>query len=1258
MPYQFDTGEIEVIDLLDSSEDEDDVVTPTSHRRSLGHRNESTAPTNDSTDSEDSHESSIDDVDELEVGKRTTRLPLQHGSTLKLKRELQDLNITAEGAKSDSEETDVLKAPQGNARRREAFRGILKSMEAAEDIEQLYPKSLRPTFQHTEALSDEHEVLLDFVSDDIEADEEQDVFEELELHDFSIYRGILQKAFPGQFESPHVVSSEQDDGFFYIDGIICHGGKESRIVGAVIHDVNIGGLLDISTHTSAHQIWVQTKRSRRRCQCWYRLTVPSAEYSTTWHDFLWLADLNKHVIDYLKDSSTRCDKIQLHHFETAFWEKLLEWHELNEDFDAWSDRCGRVTDFRMHITIHASFLRDQAWSVSGQDGFDSQILDHPVWESIGAGKFTEDQQSSSHHEKTVVTPNVATAFTRAFPKWGHGRFNLLSAIPISPKAAEHRDSLRLKLGLPDKFTVQSSGQAVHEVGILLEAAATANQVTSKKAIDLVGKVVIVRPLITQSVPRARSYEEQFRFAFVHEVTRSAKALRVIWLALPRETTCGSEYDRSFYPVTNELFYTEACNCRPVAVSKIVGVYDASVFPDALDSPGNIIVQLLYSEREAAFLDPETTELLCDCQHPSIEDVDLQPHSATTVSHHEAPHIRNMSLFSGCGLLDSGLEEGGNFETVFVLDHNELAVCSHAANGTSDRCTHVVGSVNPHLRHFLTGETPMPEVDCITAGCPCKGYSLLNAHRHNKKAQRNCSLLASVLSWTDLFLPKLVLIENVPRMDFVPTEKDLANACAQAICCLVAMGYQVRKVILPAYEYGSPTLRTRLFLIAAAPGVPLPERPEPTHGDEPGLEPIVTVGDVLESSRTSIHNDSVVNIQDPTHIPIQRLKPIIKDRVSTRNLVKRIPKAPGSGLYQAHQKGLLSKDQKRWYYSLSDEQRGPKSKTLRRVDPHDPFKTMVTIISPLDCRFGGEIVHPYEDRLLSLKEIRRAQGIPDSFLLMGNLKNQIELVGNGVAWQVAAALGRSFGHSWSKYCEGIEDLDNGHDKSRLTQRVLQLPQKISATFTEITKAADDGNHLQRRMRETPLEEDVVGTLPEGDTVEVKTQSSESASPVRENAPRIRTPVSGSSPTQERKVKVSIPITNSRTVPKAEVDSPPPVGNGPARDRSASEEVYEMSDHENLVITPNGTYNYQRSQRGKITRRSSSTKKLARPVPIVIIPTRKKRPASPTPPPLRTTQSKASRPIGKDESDSEIEYLETRPVAKKKRVIARVEDWYDD
>ena len=1225
MPYQFGEG-AESISLLDSSEDEDEIITPTSHRSRRECHNWSTGSRGNTDLSENSDEPDTEDIADFVANDRAPRTRLHSSRTINLEREIEELDSTSRevASASDSGE-EVLVIPRSNARHREEFKKTLNSIESSEDIRLLYPKSLHANFQYQELIADEHEVLKEFIPDDASDEQDQNTFEELQVHDFSIYRGILhQKGFSGQFESPHIVCSEEDSGVYYLDGIVSHEGAQKRIIGAVIYDVNIGGLNDIATHTSVHHIWVQTKQSRRRQDCWYRLSDPSNEYTKTWSNFVWLADLNKHVIDYLEHASMSAEKVHLHHFKAAFWAQLFEWHGRNEDFQGWHASCGGITDFRMHMTFHAAFLRDQAYSISGQEGFDSSILIHPVWTEIGAGKFVEDEQSQAQYEQTVVTPNVGSAFTQAFPKWRPGKFDLLFSVPPSEMAAAHQDSRQKILGLPNKFpAVQTSTAAPPNVALLLEQAAMANKTISKTASEMVGKVVVVRPS-----PALNTAQLTFRFALVQETTKSGKALRVIWLTLPSSTICGSEYDRAYYPVTHELFFSDQCNCQRVPINSIVAIHDTAVFPDIPENDDNIIIQLLYREEDAAFVTGVESELLCTCQQGRRKKP-LATRPKLQDSTQQIPKLRNMSLFSGCGLLDYSLEESGHIETGFALDHNEMAIRSHAANSQSDKCTHVVGSVNVHLAHFLEGKATMPEVDCITAGCPCKGFSLLNAHRKKLNAQRNCSLLASTLSWIDLFKPSIALIENVTEMDSVPADTDLANACAQAICCLVAMGYQVRKMILTAYEHGSPTGRRRLFLVAAAPGMPLPDVPEPTHGRDADLKPVATVGDVLEDL-SPIHNDTVVNVTDPSHIPIQRLKPSTDWGISLRNVVGRIPKIPGEGLVQAFEKGLLSKEQRKWYYGyLSDEKKGAKSKTLRRVDPNNPFKTIVTVISPLDSRFGGEIVHPFEDRVLSLKEIRRAQGVPDWFLLVGNLRQQVELTGNAVAWQVGKTLGQSLGHAWRKFHNagtGSGPANGAH----LAEKIFQLPQTTTMAFTETTQTVKEndssgkpkgthpsqGKQSQTAHLETMLRHQVTAELPDGNTLEVKPESRSSMSPTPEVQSDGR--LSGS--------------------------------------RSPSEEIFDISDHESLVVAPDGSYNYHRSQRGKISRRTSSAKPTKKLVPMVIIPPKKQ-----MVPPTRSSSipfhpKPTKRAVVKeDDSDSDIEFLKSRPIVKKVRLSARADEW---
>jgi DNA (cytosine-5)-methyltransferase 1 len=55
---------------------------------------------------------------------------------------------------------------------------------------------------------------------------------------------------------------------------------------------------------------------------------------------------------------------------------------------------------------------------------------------------------------------------------------------------------------------------------------------------------------------------------------------------------------------------------------------------------------------------------------------------------------------------------------------------------------------------------------------------------------------------------------------------------------------------------------------------------------------------------------------------------------------------------------------------------------------------------------GQVFHPSQDRIVSVRECARAQGFPDRFRFEGQLGDQHRQVGNAVPPPLAAALGRA------------------------------------------------------------------------------------------------------------------------------------------------------------------------------------------------------------------------------------------------------------
>ena len=67
-----------------------------------------------------------------------------------------------------------------------------------------------------------------------------------------------------------------------------------------------------------------------------------------------------------------------------------------------------------------------------------------------------------------------------------------------------------------------------------------------------------------------------------------------------------------------------------------------------------------------------------------------------------------------------------------------------------------------------------------------------------------------------------------------------------------------------------------------------------------------------------------------------------------------------------------------------------------------FKTTVTNPEPLGKQ--GQVLHPEQDRLLSVREFARSQGFPDSFQFSGTIRDRHREIGNAVPPPLGRAIG--------------------------------------------------------------------------------------------------------------------------------------------------------------------------------------------------------------------------------------------------------------
>jgi site-specific DNA-cytosine methylase len=866
------------------------------------------------------------------------------------------------------------------------FRALVRGMEADEAIRGRYePRMSQGSYGNEIQVSDE-QALAQLVPNRLQSYGHDCNY--IVVNNFVVYdqHQLTGKGYGGQLRSLFTESTEKKPAL--LSGTLQDANISLDCHDMIINELTLDGLLDRSAPSTT--IFIDTQASLKR-GIRYQLGDPAPNYTPIFKDFKWVADFSKYVLHFLLASSTETISITLNDFRQQFWDFLVQYYD-NDDcglmsLTAWWDQCNYAKDFRTHLARYGQFIYRICRSSAYGDHTINDLLRHSIWDDIAeAEKQARPAESALKDERTAVTVDIGSSFTKTFPLWGTGEFNLLDTVRPNPEIMAARSA---RMHIFDNRESRA-GAAVSAQDLLGNASSLAD-FGIQFGLEVLGTVLVVRHYGETRLAYARA-----------ESKGSSRTLEVIWLARPQDTICGSpEADGTHYWAENELFFLNECNCDPIPSRNVVASYPCEVFTV---SQQNLFIKGLY-RRDALEHVTADGSLLEQGYCPTHSQVSSNSEGSELVNMNldsASASIKTMGLFCGCGTLDHSL----GFDTVLAVDVNAAALASHKANNPNKNCAYHLQSTNTLLKDIANGKVPYPDPDLIVAGCPCKGFSNCNQHKENVQAHRNCSMLANTLSFVDLLRPKYVLIENVPAMNKSDLAKGRANACKQAVCELKRMDYQVAFHTLRGTDVNGPSIRKRLFIVAAAPNLKLPKKPfMPAHD--------ITAGLVLSDITQKVSNDTILNVKRPDHVPFERLQNDFDAQISLVDVVSRIPRdgpANRRNLYGANSTGALSDHQSHWFRRQTNEKQQPSSKSLQRLHPERPFPTITSTIVPMNSR-GSECIHPEQDRTVTMLELRRGQGIPDDFILIGTIKQAREQIGNGVVWQVGQAWGKSIAKAW-------------------------------------------------------------------------------------------------------------------------------------------------------------------------------------------------------------------------------------------------------
>lgn len=187
-------------------------------------------------------------------------------------------------------------------------------------------------------------------------------------------------------------------------------------------------------------------------------------------------------------------------------------------------------------------------------------------------------------------------------------------------------------------------------------------------------------------------------------------------------------------------------------------------------------------------------------------------------------------FAGGGGASTGIEIAIGRSVDIAINHDPAAIAMHKANHPeTEHYCESVWEVDP--RKAVKGR----QVALCWLSPDCKHFSKAKGGKPVEKQIRGLAWVA--VRWAATVKPRVIMLENVEEFktwgpllkDGKPDPKQKGRTFNSFVNALKRQGYQVDWRELRACDFGAPTIRKRLFLIARCDGRPI-SWPKPTHGD--------------------------------------------------------------------------------------------------------------------------------------------------------------------------------------------------------------------------------------------------------------------------------------------------------------------------------------------------------------------------------------------------------------------------------------------
>lgn len=399
-------------------------------------------------------------------------------------------------------------------------------------------------------------------------------------------------------------------------------------------------------------------------------------------------------------------------------------------------------------------------------------------------------------------------------------------------------------------------------------------------------------------------------------------------------------------------------------------------------------------------------------------------------------LRAVSLFSGAGGLDVGVDKTGLFDILACVELEprfcETLRINRDRGLFGSRTTKIIQTdLSKYDPRDLMDQLKLQpgELDLLIGGPPCQAFS--TAGRRRTVEDPRGTLLWDFLRFVEALKPKFFLMENVrgllsaalrhrpiakrPDKGGPPLADDeqpgsVINLWVKDMAKIENGKYRVDCFEVNAVNYGAPQLRERVLFIGNRFNQVV-DFPAPTHGPinpatgkpDHGLQPYRTLRDAL--------------------MGFEEENPVMMDfSPRKKHYLSMVP--PG-GNWRSLPTEIAKESMGKAFYA-----KGGRSGWWRRLSWDLPCPTIVT----LPNHSSTSMCHPDEVRVLSVGEFARVQEFPDGWTFAGTAMEQMTQVGNAVPVRLGLVAAETIARYISSALEMAEQSDTSNDSAPTFRRV--------------------------------------------------------------------------------------------------------------------------------------------------------------------------------------------------------------------------------